>query len=196
MKNISLAVLAACVLTFGCLTAQAQWTNCSGNSVGNDCLGYAVLSTNSGSYNSVFGNYSMHYNYTGYNNTAIGVYALYDNYSGNLNTALGYSTLYDNYSGSNNTAVGYQSLFYNSSGDENVAIGDSALWNSTTGGYNIGIGYQAGINNPAGPATTLILAAQAIRVIATLSASAILAPKHPSLALESTVLTSAVPRST
>lgn len=92
MKNISSATLAACILTFGCFAAQAQWKNCSGGSNNNDCLGYSVIS--SGSNNSVFGNYSMASNTTGEYNIATGNWALYANTTGTSNAAAGaYSTL-------------------------------------------------------------------------------------------------------
>jgi hypothetical protein len=142
MKNIFFATFAACILTFGSLSAQAQWTNCSGSTAGNDCLGYSVLGSNSGGSNAVFGNYSMHSNTTGTGNAALGQNALYSNTTGVANTAAGYQALYSETSGYWNTAVGIEALRSVTTGSDNVGIGYGAGFNITTGSTNIAIGSQ------------------------------------------------------
>lgn len=150
MKNITLAAFAVCIMIFDGSTAQAQWTNCSGNSVGNDCLGYSVLATNSGGYNAVFGNYSMHNNTSGIGNSALGFQALNQNTSGYWNTALGDLSLYSETTAQWNVAAGYQSLYNTATGWGNVGIGSFAGENITTGSNNIAIGLNAGYYNSTG----------------------------------------------
>lgn len=142
MKNIPLAMLASCILVFGGLTAQAQWVNCSGNSVANDCLGYSVLPANSGSDNSVFGNYSMHGNTSGGGNSALGYGALNQNTTGTSNTASGYFALYSNTSGYFNTADGIETLYSVTTGSDNVGIGYTGGYYVTDGNWNIDIGNE------------------------------------------------------
>jgi hypothetical protein len=142
MKNIPLTILAVCILTFGGVAAEAQWVNCSGNSFGNNCLGYSTLPANSGSYNTVFANYSMHSNTSGGGNAALGAYALNQNTTGTSNTAAGYQTLYSNTSGYFNTAAGIESLYSVTTGTGNVGIGYAGGYNLTTGNYNIDIGNE------------------------------------------------------
>jgi len=173
MKNIFVAILAACFLTFGGVAAQAQWVNCSGNAVANDCLGYNTLPASSGSDNSVFGNFSMHGNSTGTYNSALGNYALDSNTTGSDNTAVGSSSLLSNTSGYGNTAAGLSTLYSNTSGDYNTAMGFDALYDedgvgydtavgygalfqTTTGEDNVAIGYSAGYDNSTGSENTFI----------------------------------------
>lgn len=139
MKNTFSAILTAGILAFGSLIAQAQWTNCSGNSVGNDCLGYAVLGSSTGNSNAVFGNYSMHSNSTGGGNAALGYNALYSNTTGTSNVAVGYKSLFSNTSGYYNVGLGLQAL-YNTTGESNIGIGNNSGANITTGNFNIDIG--------------------------------------------------------
>jgi len=143
MKNIRVAILATWIVTLWSMAAQAQsWTNCSGNSVNNDCIGWDVLSPGSGSNNAVFGNVSMKSNLTGAYNSTLGNYTLVSNTSGEYNTATGYAALYAD-TGSFNTAAGGYALYSNSDGSDNTATGNNALYSDTTGSYNTAAGYDA-----------------------------------------------------
>ena len=174
MKNIRIATLAIWIVVLGSMAAQAQsWTNCSGNSVNNDCIGWDVLSPSSGSDNAVFGNVSMPSNSTGAYNSALGAYALQSNTSGSDNTAVGSAALNSNSTGYGNTAAGLSALHGNTSGDYNTAMGYDALYDedgdgydtavgygalfqTTTGEDNVAIGYSAGYDNTTGSENTFI----------------------------------------
>jgi len=109
----------------------------------NTATGYYSLHSNtSGSNNTAFGNQTLQYNNTGYNNLAIGGNALRNNTSGYSNTAIGISSMYSNTTGYQNTAVGEDALYYSAMGIYNTAVGEFALYHNT-GSYNTAIGNSA-----------------------------------------------------
>ncbi len=113
-------------------------------------------SSDTGSYNTAIGVYSLYSNTTGYYNAAIGYAALYNNTTGYYNTAIGCVALYNNTTGYDNTAIGYAALRYNTTGYDNAAIGYAALYNNTTGYYNTAIGLYSLYNNTTGNSNTAI----------------------------------------
>ena len=122
----------------------------------------AGISITTGTYDSGFGYWALHFDDTGSYNTATGYAALQNNISGGFNTATGTSALhfstadsntatgYDalnfDTAGGSNTATGGWSLFRNTTGGFNTAVGLNALNFNTSGNYNIAVGFQAGTN--------------------------------------------------
>lgn len=136
MKNLYVAILAACLGAISGLTVQAQ----------NTAYGNGALASNTTGFGSAaFGDSALYSNTTGKVNTATGFGALYSNTTGSDNTAVGASALKNNVGGSN-TATGAQALYSNTTGNANAAYGLYSLLYDTTGSYNIGLGYLSGGN--------------------------------------------------
>jgi hypothetical protein len=141
MKNIYKLILAVSIGALCGLAAQAQsWTNCAGNQQNNDCLGWNILSSSSGSSNAVFGNESMPHNTSGGGNAALGAYTLNQNTTGTSNMAVGYQALYSNTTGYFNVGAGIETLYSNTTGSDNVGIGYAGGYYISNGNFNIEIG--------------------------------------------------------
>lgn len=136
MKNVHIAILAACIGALGSLKVQAQNPN---TAFGTGALSVTQPNLN----NSAFGYGALYYNSTGISNTAVGMNSLFNNTTGYSNTAVGVQALINNTVGYSNTAIGDGALYGNLTGIGNTALGNGALVNST-GGSNIGIGLNAG----------------------------------------------------
>jgi hypothetical protein len=145
MRNIRIAMLAACIGTLGGLALQAQ---------GNTSYGSGALPNQTGGSNSAFGFQALNSNTIGSNNTATGAFALQSNTTGFQNTATGYEALNLNTTGYFNTATGFFTLQANTSGAFNTATGPSALADNTTGFYNVANGYAALFSNTSGAGNT------------------------------------------
>ncbi|PLX01203.1 MAG: hypothetical protein C0594_13865, partial [Marinilabiliales bacterium] len=143
----------------------------------NTIIGFysGYLSTNTGAYNSFFGNQSGSYNTTGYNNSIFGYKAGFYNYTGRSNSIFGFesglgasSQSYDycsfygsssghaNTTGDYNTFLGYESGLANTSGYNNTFIGARSGIANTTGLNNICIGYRSGGSNSTGSGNTMV----------------------------------------
>jgi trimeric autotransporter adhesin len=150
---VSLVLIPLLVLNcFGSLsTAQAVTPPPDGGYPGgNTAEGQnALLSLNSGAYNTAVGFFSLTNDIIGGFNTAIGAGTLLAN-TANNNTATGAGALLSNNVGHGNTANGAFSLFRNTVGDDNIAYGDSALFNNDCGNSNTAIGVVALYNNICG----------------------------------------------
>lgn len=109
----------------------------------NTSYGTGALPTNSGSYNTALGLYSLYNNSSGLYNNGVGTAALASNTTGSNNSAVGLYSCYGNTAGLNNCGFGNQALQFNTVGNGNVAIGLQALL-QCTGSNNIGIGTQGG----------------------------------------------------
>lgn len=109
----------------------------------NTSYGTGALPTNSGSYNTALGLYSLYNNSSGLYNNGVGTAALASNTTGSNNSAVGLYSCYGNTAGLNNCGLGNQTLQFNAVGNGNVAIGLQALL-QCTGSNNIGIGTQGG----------------------------------------------------
>lgn len=172
MKMLGRAVLAVCIMTFGCFAAMAQCNPTYSNYAGyvavpngsggvtwipynplasitsgcyNSAAGYEPLyETTTGDDNSGFGFEPLYLNTTGSYNTAEGAYSLFSNTTASNNTATGAFALTDNSTGAANTAMGMDALFSETSGGNDTAFGFHALYYDTTGTLNVGVGYQAG----------------------------------------------------
>jgi hypothetical protein len=107
-------------------------------------------SNTSGAYNSSFGAASLYNNSTGGYNTAIGMWALQGNTTASYNTAVGYQGLYANTTGTQNTAMGFATLKACTTAQNNAAFGDQALQASTTASYNTAVGSLAAYNTTTG----------------------------------------------
>jgi hypothetical protein len=154
MKNPTMRIMWLSVLAVSLLA----WTAASGQT--NTADGYEALNSNTGTYNSAFGSFSLYSNTTGNDNAALGGAALYFNTTGSDNTASGVNALDANATGNNNTASGMSALYNNITGSDNTASGVEALDSSnsccnvadgygalswvTTGQANTGVGYVAG----------------------------------------------------
>src|SRR5215471_328757 len=110
----------------------------------------AGTSITTGTYNSGFGFFTLHYDDSGSGNTAIGFDALFTNTAGDNNTANGSYALWVNTTGDNNTATGESALINNSTGSYNTASGSRALLFNTTGNYNTADGYESLYSNSTG----------------------------------------------
>jgi len=106
----------------------------------NTALGYATLSSSTGTGNTAVGSSALTNSTTGSENTAIGTQALSTNISGSYNTGAGNGALYSNTSGGYNTALGWSSLISCQTGTSNVGIGAYAGFGLNTGSANIIIG--------------------------------------------------------
>jgi hypothetical protein len=73
----------------------------------NTAFGTGALPSNSGTYNSAFGFFSLFNNTSGSQNTASGALALLNNTVGSENTAMGLYSLVNNTEGFLNTAIGF-----------------------------------------------------------------------------------------
>ena len=108
---------------------------------GNNSLANA---SQTGTYNSAFGQYALNANTSGSNNTSVGNSSLGFNTTGSGNSAFGTVTLYSTTTGGSNTAVGANALRTNTSGSSNVAVGVNSFYYNSTGSNNVGLGYNAG----------------------------------------------------
>jgi len=113
-------------------------------------IGYQVLASTTGWYNTAIGYRALYANTTGNSNTASGVEALWSNTTGSNNTANGRMALYANTTGAYNTASGVAALQVNTTGNDNTASGTLALRNNTTGVANTANGRYALWANSAG----------------------------------------------
>jgi hypothetical protein len=109
----------------------------------------AMVATNTGVFNSAFGNLASALNTSGTENTSVGAYALYSNTTGSYNTAVGKQALATNVSGGSNTALGTEALI-SSTGSFNTALGRGALTGNTSASNNTAVGYQAAYTNTTG----------------------------------------------
>jgi hypothetical protein len=173
MKNISMAILAACLGALNVSTIHAQQPNTaygtgalasSAPDSGNSAFGYDALNANTyGPSNTAMGAGALQFNTFGSSNTAIGARALSANTDGTANTASGANALQGNTTGSFNASFGDRALVANTTGESNIAIGaDALVLNSvgyqntavgryslaanTAGGGNIALGFFAGVN--------------------------------------------------
>jgi Chaperone of endosialidase len=117
-------------------------------------LGYGMLYTSGGTYETAVGDYAMNHT-TGNYNTAVGYAALYSNTTGVYNAAFGYQALYYNTTVQFNTAMGINALENIATTSENTAVGHSALV-ADTGNYNTALGSNAGAAATTGTGNTLI----------------------------------------
>ncbi len=127
-------------------------------------FGYNSLNLSSGTYNSVFGAFSLSgQNNTGGNNSVLGGQIMIANTTGSYNSSVGYQSMNKNTIGNNNVSTGYASLFNNQLGSRNTAIGVGAMYffnpistDLDNNGKNVAIGYQAGYNNIIGTGNVFI----------------------------------------
>jgi hypothetical protein len=147
--NLSISILTSSVTALLALDSQPLHAQ-------NTRYGTGALPSNSGSYNSAFGQSTLNVNAGGSYNTAIGSSALRLNTSGSNNTATGASALYNNTSGNGNTAHGVSALVANSTGSNNTATGCNALYWNSTGSSNTASGYGALTNNTIGTSNTAV----------------------------------------
>ncbi len=127
------------------------YTNPSDNiAIGYEALvGNVIAANNTGTNNTIIGNFSMTANTSGTENVTLGNDALRANISGSQNTAIGYQALLANTTGSENTSIGRKSMPTNTSGSANTAVGFNALF-LNNGNNNTGIGRNALFFNSTG----------------------------------------------
>jgi hypothetical protein len=109
----------------------------------NTAVGLGTLNSNSGTYNTATGLYSLFSNTTGPYNTANGCYSLFYNTTGLYNTAHGSYALFYNTTGASNTANGVNALYLNTTGHSNVAVGIGALYSNVSGSNLVAVGDSA-----------------------------------------------------
>ncbi len=109
----------------------------------NTAGGSGALNSNTGVFNTAFGNRALQLNTTGMANTAIGDATLISNTTGYNNTAIADSALGSNISGFQNTAIGQVAMGSNTTGNNNTGSGWGALFSNTTGSNNTASGYEA-----------------------------------------------------
>jgi hypothetical protein len=180
-KNIFkmfIALIAA--TTFSSYTVHAQ-TYGAGNLGGAGCVATSILgncsdtyvgsaagATNTGWYNTFYGDSAGYNNTSARDDIAIGLQALYtQSYATAIGTfnayniAIGDKALYTNNptsstNGWRNTAIGHLSLYSNTTASNNTALGFSAGYNNTTGGNNNFIGWNCGYTNTTGTANSFL----------------------------------------
>jgi hypothetical protein len=101
---------------------------------------------NTGTQNTVVGDYALTAAGAGAANVAIGQGAMQTNTSGGNNTAVGTNALVSNTTASNNTAVGYRAGYANTTGTANTYIGEGAGFTNTASSYNTFVGEAAGFS--------------------------------------------------
>lgn len=116
----------------------------------NTFVGVGTASSNSGSFNSFFGNGAGRFNTSGVFNSFFGADAGSSNTTGGLNSFFGTSAGRSNTTGSNNSFFGIGSGNNSTEGFNNSFFGASSGFLNTTGNTNSFFGHQAGHDNTTG----------------------------------------------
>lgn len=116
----------------------------------NTFVGVDTALSNTGVFNSFFGNGAGRFNTSGGNNSFFGTQAGFHNTTGGVNSFFGVNAGFNNTTGSSNSFFGFASGNNNTGGFNNSFFGASSGFSNTTGNTNAFFGHQAGRANTTG----------------------------------------------